>query len=79
MRYEVTLPKLGDETEAAATVAFWLVDEGDDVRKGDDLVELTTDKASFTLPSPKKGTVVEMLVQEDEEVQVGDALCVLEV
>jgi pyruvate/2-oxoglutarate dehydrogenase complex dihydrolipoamide acyltransferase (E2) component len=79
MRYEVTLPSLGEETDGTATVSFWLVGEGDAVRKGDDLVELITDKASFTLPSPKKGTMVEKLVEEDEEVHVGDALCVLEV
>lgn len=79
MRYEVTLPKMGDDAEGVATVSFWLVGEGDDVRKGDDLVELLTDKASFTLPSPKKGTIVEMLAQEDDEVQVGEPLCILEV
>jgi len=78
MRYKVTLPSLGEDTEEGATVSFWLVAEGDKVRKGDDLVELTTDKAAFTLPSPKNGTLVEKLVEEDDEVHVGDGLCVLE-
>jgi pyruvate dehydrogenase E2 component (dihydrolipoamide acetyltransferase) len=79
MRYEVTLPDLGNEGNDHATVAVWLADEGDIVTEDDDLVEMVTDKASFTVPSPKTGTLVEKLVEEDEEVAVGDVLCVLEV
>jgi len=78
MRYEVKLPNLGDDADDSAVVSFWLVNEGDEVRKGDDLVELTTDKAAFTLPSPRRGTLVEKVADEDDEVHVGDVLCVLE-
>ena len=78
MRHEIRLPSLGEDAEDVATVTFWLVAEGDRVQKGDDLVELTTDKAAFTVPSPRKGTMVEKLVDEDEEVRVGESLCVIE-
>jgi len=78
MRHEIKLPSLGEDAEDVATVTFWLVAEGDRVQKGDDLVELTTDKAAFTVPSPRKGTMVEKLVDEDEEVRVGEPLCVIE-
>ena len=78
MRYEVTLPSLGEEAEGTATVSFWLVSEGERVKKGDDLLELTTDKAAFTVPSPRTGILSERLVEEDEDVDVGDPLCVLE-
>ena len=38
MRYEVTLPDLGDDTIASATVSLWLADEGDIISEDDDLV-----------------------------------------
>ncbi len=79
MRYEVTLPDLGDDNADRATVSLWLADEGDIVTEDDDLVEMVTDKAAFTVPSPKTGTLVEKLVEEDEEVAVGDVLCILEI
>lgn len=81
MRYEVTLPNLDDDDDemAKAIVSLWLADEGDILTESDDLVEMTTDKASFTVPSPKTGTLVERMVEEDQEVQVGDVLCVLEI
>jgi pyruvate/2-oxoglutarate dehydrogenase complex dihydrolipoamide acyltransferase (E2) component len=77
MRYEVTLPNMGDDAETAI-VSLWLADEGDIVNENDDLVEMTTDKASFTVPSPKTGTLLEKVVEEDDEVHVGDVLCILD-
>jgi 2-oxoglutarate dehydrogenase E2 component (dihydrolipoamide succinyltransferase) len=78
MRYEVTLPSMGDDANTAI-VSLWLADEGDIVNENDDLVEMTTDKAAFTVPSPKTGTLAEKLVEEDDEVAVGDVLCILEI
>jgi pyruvate/2-oxoglutarate dehydrogenase complex dihydrolipoamide acyltransferase (E2) component len=79
MRYEVTLPDLGDDTVSTATVSLWLADEGNIVTEDDDLVEMVTDKAAFTVPAPKTGTMVERLVEEDDEVSVGDVLCIIEI
>ncbi len=79
MRIEVELPDLGQEAEEKATVAFWLIEEGDEVEEGEDVVELTTDKAAFTMPSPRKGVLAERLVEEGDEVAVGDLICILEV
>lgn len=79
MRYEVTLPELGDDSVDRAIVTLWLADEGDIVSENDDLVEMTTDKAAFSVPSPKAGTLVEKLVEEDDEVAVGDVLCIIEI
>lgn len=79
MMYEVVLPELGDDSVATAVVTLWLADENDIVNVGDDLVEMTTDKAAFTVPSPKAGTLVEKLVEEDDEVKVGDVICVLDI
>lgn len=79
MRFEVKLPSLGDEGVGTVNVSQWLVEEGQTVHKGDDLIELTTDKAAFVLPAPKKGTVTERVVAEGEDVAVGDVLCVFDV
>ena len=79
MMYEVVLPSLGDDTVDRAVVSLWLADEGDIVNVDDDLVEMTTDKAAFTVPSPKTGTLVEKLVEEEDEVKVGDVICIIEI
>lgn len=79
MRYEVKLPDLGDEAADEATVSYWLVEEGDEVSESDDLVEMTTDKAAFSVPAPKSGVLLEKLVEEGEDIAVGDVLCVLEI
>lgn len=79
MRVEVKLPTLGDDAAEEATVSYWLIEEGESVREGDDLVEMTTDKAAFSLPSPESGTLMEKMVEEGEEVSVGDVLCIIEI
>ncbi len=81
MRYEVTLPALGEEGDEVqeGTVSVWLVEVGETVEEGDDLVEIVTDKAAFVVPSPKSGIVEEKLVSEGERVEVGETLCVLEI
>ncbi len=78
MRIEITLPEIGDDSEDTANVSSWLVKIGDVVNEGDDLVELTTDKAAFTVPSPHSGKVVEILAEEGVDVAVGDVLCILD-
>jgi pyruvate/2-oxoglutarate dehydrogenase complex dihydrolipoamide acyltransferase (E2) component len=81
MRYEVILPSLGEGEDAVAggTVSMWLAVPGAEVREGDDLLELCTDKAAFIVPCPKTGVVLEQTVGEGDEIRVGDVLCVLDV
>ena len=81
MRYEVTLPSLGDEEDAATggIITSWLADVGDHLEEDDDLVELTTDKAAFVVPSPISGVILELCVFEEDEVKVDDVLCILEI
>ena len=80
MHVDVCLPSLGDDDDAVTggTVSEWLAAEGP-VAEGDDLIELTTDKAAFVLPAPKAGTLVERKVKEGDDVQVGDVLCIFDV
>ncbi len=79
MRVEVNLPDLGEDSVQAVTVSGWLAEMGASLEEGDDLLELTTDKAAFTLPSPRAGVLSERLVDEGDPIEVGDPICVLDV
>jgi len=73
---KLVLPELG-EGITKATVSFWFVKEGDRIKEKDDLVELTTDKATFNLPSPCSGIVSEIIYHEGDSVEVGQTLAVI--
>ncbi|MFH0791554.1 MAG: lipoyl domain-containing protein [Candidatus Omnitrophota bacterium] len=73
---KVVLPKLGEGIDKA-TVSYWYFKQGDKVNEKDDLVELTTDKATFNLPSPCSGTLSDVLLNEGETVNVGDTLAII--
>jgi len=73
---KVVLPELG-EGITKATVSYWFFKEGETVNASDDLVELTTDKSTFNLPSPCKGIVSEIMYREGDTVDVGQILAVI--
>lgn len=74
---EVHLPELGEGIDKA-NVTYWYFKEGDKVNEKDDLVELTTDKATFNLPSPCSGTLSEILVREGDTINVGEILAIID-
>ena len=67
---DVKLPSLAEGVEKA-NVSYWHKNAGDDVKEGEDLVELVTDKATFNMPSPASGILKEVLASEGDEVRVG--------
>lgn len=71
------LPDLG-EGLLDATVLEWLVSVGDQVERGDALVEVETTKSTVELPAPQSGTVARFHVAEGGVVNVGEALITLE-
>lgn len=73
----IVLPELG-EGVTSAVVSFWHVAKDNDVKEGDDLVEMATDKATFNVPSTASGKIKEITVQEGDTVNVGDTLCTVE-
>ena len=78
MKVPVTLPDLGEDTTTEVILSAWLVSRGQRIDEGEDLVELTTDKAAFTLPCPTAGVLIEILAPEGEVVTVGAVLGTLE-
>ena len=79
MRLEVALPNLGKDAPDKATVSFWFSDAGESVKKGEDLVEMVTDKATFNVPSPATGKIVEVCAKEEAVVKVGQVMAIMEV
>jgi len=76
--YEVKLPDLGDDAGDEAVVSLWHFEEEEEVNEGDDLVEMTTDKATFNVPCPVSGILAEIVAEEDETVKVGEVLAIIE-
>lgn len=74
---KITLPELGEGIHKA-TVSYWYFKAGDKVNAKEDLVELTTDKAAFNLPSPCAGRLSEIIICEGATVNVGDVLGIIE-
>jgi len=76
MATKIVLPALGEGIEKAV-VSYWFFKEGEAVKEKDDLVELTTDKATFNMPSPCSGTLQEIFHHEGDAVNVGEALGII--
>ncbi len=73
---EVTMPRLSDTMEEG-TIARWLKHAGDEVKKGDILAEIETDKATMELEAYEAGTLEQILVQEGETAPIGQAVAVI--
>lgn len=69
----IKVPSLAEGVNEAI-ITVWLVKKGDHVRKGQDIVEMATDKAAFNMPSPIDGVVKAVYFEEGQTVKVGDVL-----
>lgn len=76
MAKEVRLPQLG-QTMEEGTVVNCLVKVGDEIKKGDVIFEIETDKATLEMESPAEGFVKHILVKVDDTLPVGEPLLVL--
>jgi len=76
MAKEVRLPQLG-QTMEEGTVVNCLVNVGDEVKKGDVIFEIETDKATLEMESPAEGFVKHVLAKVDETLPVGAPVLVL--
>jgi pyruvate dehydrogenase E2 component (dihydrolipoyllysine-residue acetyltransferase) len=75
--YEFRLPDLG-EGIAEGEILKWYVNEGDTIAEDADLVEIETDKAAVTIPSPRGGKVVKLAGGVGDTVNVGDIVTVID-
>ena len=70
---DVEMPELG-ESVTEGTITTWLKEVGDEVEVDEPLLEVSTDKVDTEIPSPVAGTLVEILAQEDDTVEVGEVI-----
>jgi len=76
-RFELKLPKMG-ESVAEATITTWLKEVGDTVEMDEAVVEIATDKVDSEVPCEVEGTLVEILFEKDDVVQVGQTIAIIE-
>ncbi|TDH23007.1 pyruvate dehydrogenase complex dihydrolipoamide acetyltransferase [Segetibacter sp. 3557_3] len=76
MEEVVLMPRLSD-TMTEGVIAGWNKNIGDDVKKGDVLAEIETDKATMELESYKDGKLLYQGAQPGEKIQVNDLLCII--
>lgn len=67
------LPEIGEGVYEAELVR-WLVEPGDVVKRGQDLAEVMTDKATMPLPSPFAGKISSLAATVGQQVKVGDVV-----
>ena len=70
---DVVMPELG-ESVTEGTITSWLKKVGDTVEVDEALLEVSTDKVDTEVPSPVAGTILEILADEDDTVDVGDVI-----
>ena len=76
-RIDVIMPQMG-ESIAEGTVSRWLKQVGDEVKRDEAILEISTDKVDAEIPSPAAGVLAEIKVQEGETVAVQTVVAVLE-
>ncbi|MGW4423064.1 2-oxoglutarate dehydrogenase, E2 component, dihydrolipoamide succinyltransferase [Streptosporangium sp. NPDC004631] len=77
MPKSVQMPQLG-ESVTEGTVTRWLKKEGERVEADEPLLEVSTDKVDTEIPSPAAGILTKIIVGEDETVEVGAELAVID-
>src|SRR4051794_24609149 len=69
---DVAMPRLSDSMEEG-TILKWLKSDGDAIAKGEELVEIETDKANMTYEADEEGTL-EIVAQEGDTLPVGETI-----
>src|ERR1700685_3383453 len=77
MSVSVTMPRLG-ESVSEGTVTRWLKAEGDHVDADEPLLEVSTDKVDTEIPSPASGVLSSIKVAEDQTVDGGTELALID-
>ena len=77
MATNIIVPELG-ESIVEATIIRWFKSEGDSINIGEALLELETEKANFEVAAEKQGVLTSILKKEEDDVEVGEVLGVIE-
>ncbi len=77
MRIPVAMPNLGHDIESGK-ILNWIKQIGDDVSRGDIIVEVETEKVALEVEALDAGQLVEIVKGVEEEAQVGEVIAYLE-
>ncbi|MDC1068605.1 2-oxoglutarate dehydrogenase, E2 component, dihydrolipoamide succinyltransferase [Candidatus Kapabacteria bacterium] len=77
MQHEVVMPKMGESLQEG-TITQWLKQVGDKIERDEMILEISTDKVDTEVPSPVEGTLTQILVQEEETVEVGTPIAIID-
>lgn len=75
--YQLTLPKMG-ESVAEATLIKWAKQVGETIQIDESVLEIATDKVDSEVPSPVAGKLIKQLFKENDVVQVGEVIAIIE-
>lgn len=78
MKFEFKFPDIGEGLDEGV-IMKWLVNEGDEIKEGESLVEVETDKVTAEIPSPRTGKVLELKGNKGDTIYVGNVFVVIEV
>ncbi|MEJ7716555.1 MAG: biotin/lipoyl-containing protein [Thermoleophilaceae bacterium] len=73
MATDIVMPRLSDSMEEG-TVLKWLVEVGGEVKRGEPIAEIETDKANMTFESDTDGTLIEVLASEGDTLAIGEVI-----
>lgn len=76
MAENVLMPKLG-LTMSRGLVSRWLKKEGDEVKKGEEICQVETDKINSDVESPSDGFIIKIIVKEGNEENVLQPICII--
>lgn len=78
MKFEFKFPDIGEGLDEGV-IMKWMVEEGDEIKEGDSVVEVETDKVTAEIPSPKTGKILELKAKKGDTIHVGNVFIVIEV
>ena len=78
MRYIFNFPDIGEGLDEG-TIVEWYVAKGQQIKAGDSLVKMETDKVVADIPSPKTGTIAAIYGKVGETIHVGNALVEIDI
>lgn len=77
MTIEIRVPQL-PESVSDASIAAWVVKEGDSIKIEDNILELETDKVVLDVPAPASGVLIEIKAQQGDVVLAGDVIGIID-
>ena len=70
---EMLAPNLG-QSGMDIKIETWFKNEGDTIKKGEPLVEISNEKLNQEIPAPQDGVLTKILVQEGDEAAIGSVI-----